>query len=108
MITKHLLYCKKTYIVKNLGFEVGRIEKNKTYHYYVDSNSTYNNGVCIFVYYDEYNTHEGRRGYTFYYNLNIINVPKGVDIKLISDYFYSDVELRKIKLTKINEQSKMF
>lgn len=112
MITKHLIYCKKTFIVKSLNeYEIGRIEKNKTYYYYSENNRI---GTDIFVYYDEDNIHYGSRGYTFYYDLHNHNTPIGVNIlyplpfRLISDYFYSDVELRKLKIKKINEQSKMF
>ena len=66
MKLKHLIYCKKTYIVKSLGHEIGRIEKNKTYYYYTrNDRENDREKYDIFVYYDENNTHAGHQGYTF-------------------------------------------
>ena len=100
-MTKHPIHCKKTFIIKDFNnVEIGIIEKDKTYHYYSE---TSREGVDIFVYYDENNIAEGCRGYTFYHNLNQNNAPLGVRMLLISDYFYSNTELRKQKLLKLNQ-----
>lgn len=83
------LICKQNF--KRLDYTI--FEEGETYKYFDDF---YAYHTRIFVFYDEFATDNTKRGYTFYKNKEDNNF-------LISDYFCTLQEFRKLKLKKLNE-----
>lgn len=95
---KKYLFCKK-------DFKYGTrtiFKADKKYHYYLDDISLEEDDD-IFIYYDELNKNEFRRGYRFFFNLPEDDRIRNLNYS-VYDYFYTPIEERKLKLAKINEK----
>lgn len=88
---KIYIHCKKNF----RRFSKILFHKNEKYYYYSDDKSF----SYIFIYYDEQNIRQDRQGYLLYFERTSYEE----DNSLVHDFFYTQSEVRKLKLNKINE-----